>query len=264
LRWQYSIQVLVTSSLEATMDGAELAFFLVSIFFGGLVSGFAGFALGLVVSPIWLHLFPPLQTATLIVGCGLVMQGYGTWKLRRSLDFRDMAPFIVGGAVGVPIGAMLLARIDPSYLRTGVGVLLLAYGTYGLARPHVRPLHVGVAADTTVGVFNGLLSGLTGLPGVIVTVWCQMRGWPKDRQRTTFQPVILATLMMSVVSLGAAGAVTLPTIKTFMLGLPLLLAGAWSGMKLYGHLDEAAFRKAILVILLISGLTLIVPFSWFG
>lgn len=245
------------------MDGLELALFLSTIFFGGLVSGFAGFALGLVVSPVWLHIFTPLQTATLIVGCGLFIQGYGTWKLRHALSWRDISPFIIGGAIGVPIGALMLTRIDPVNLRTGVGVLLVLYSGYGLARPKVKPVHAGVPADLTIGVFNGLLSGLTGLPGVIVTIWCQLRGWPKDRQRTIFQPVILATLLMSIASLGVAGAITLPTVKTFMLGLPVLLAGAWSGMKLYGKVDEAAFRKAILLLLLVSGLTLIVPFSIF-
>lgn len=245
------------------MDGLELGLFLLTIFFGGVVSGFAGFALGLVVAPVWLHIFTPLQTATLIIGCGLLMQGYGTWKLRHALIWRDMWPFIIGGAIGVPIGAMLLTRIEPTYMRAGVGVLLGLYSAYGLARPTVKPLHCGVPADLTIGVFNGLLSGLTGLPGVIVTIWCQMRGWPKDRQRTIFQPVILVTLLMSIVSLGVAGAITLPTVKIFMLGLPALFAGAWSGMKLYGHVDEAAFRKAILLLLLVSGLTLIVPFSIF-
>lgn len=245
------------------MDGLELALFLLSIFFGGLVSGFAGFALGLVVSPVWLHIFNPLQTATMIVGCGLFMQSYGTWKVRHALRWQDLWPFIIGGAIGVPIGAMLLTRTDPIYLRHGVGVLLLLYSGYGLARPSVKPLHAPVPVDLTIGVFNGLLSGLTGLPGVIVTIWCQMRSWPKDRQRSIFQPVILATLVMSIVSLGFAGAITLPTITTFATGLPILFAGAWSGMKLYGHVNEAAFRKAILVLLLVSGVTLIVPLSIF-
>jgi uncharacterized membrane protein YfcA len=245
------------------MDGFELALFLVTIFVGGLVSGFAGFALGLVVSPVWLHLFTPLQTATMIVGCGLFLQSYGTWKLRHALRWRQMWPFIIGGAVGVPIGAMLLTRIDPAYMRNGVGVLLIVYSAYGLLRPRVRPLHVGAPADLTAGVLNGLLSGLTGLPGVIVTLWCQMRGWPKDVQRAVYQPVILATLLMSITSLGIAGAITAPTLKTFLIGLPALLLGAWSGMKLYGHVDEDAFRKAILVLLLISGVTLILPLSPF-
>jgi uncharacterized membrane protein YfcA len=68
---------------------------------------------------------------------------------------------------------------------------------------------------------------------------------------------------MSAVSLSIAGAVTAETVKLYLLGLPLLLAGMWSGFKLYGNLDDAAFRKLILLLLLVSGLTLIVSLSMF-
>jgi hypothetical protein len=37
----------------------------------------------------------------------------------------------------------------------------------------------------------------------------------------------------------------------------------WLGLKIYGRLDDQAFRKVILVLLLVSGLTLIVPVSLF-
>jgi uncharacterized protein len=44
-----------------------------------------------------------------------------------------------------------------------------------------------------------------------------------------------------------------------VVGLPALLAGTWVGLKLYGHLDEAAFRKVVLLLLLVSGIALVVP-----
>ena len=40
-------------------------------------------------------------------------------------------------------------------------------------------------------------------------------------------------------------------------GLPVLLAGTWVGLRLYARLDEAGFRKVILGLLLISGLGLV-------
>jgi hypothetical protein len=43
------------------------------------------------------------------------------------------------------------------------------------------------------------------------------------------------------------------------IGLPVLLAGTWLGLKLYGHLDEAGFRKVALVLLFVSGIALVVP-----
>jgi hypothetical protein len=171
------------------MDGMVLGLFLLATFIGGVTSGLAGFAMGLVVSGIWLHIITPVQTATLIAGYGLWTQSYAIWKLRHALSWRSVAPFIVGGAIGVPIGAMLLTTINPAYLRTGVGVLLVLYSTYSLARPAFKPVRSGIPADVGIGVLNGLLGGLTGLTGIIVAIWCQLRGWPKDVQRTVFQPV---------------------------------------------------------------------------
>jgi uncharacterized protein len=246
------------------MDGTVLGFFLLATFLGGLTSGLAGFAMGLVVSGIWLHILTPIQTATLIVGYGLVTQSYGIWTLRHALDWRKAAPFVIGGAIGVPIGAMLLLTyINPAHLRTGVGGLLVLYSAYSLARPALKPVQSTVPADAGIGFLNGMLGGLTGLTGIVVAIWCQLRGWPKDVQRTVFQPVNLAAMLMSGVSLSIAGAVTAYTIKLYLLGLPFLLAGLWSGFRLYGKLDDAAFRKVILLLLLVSGMTLIVPWSMF-
>jgi hypothetical protein len=51
--------------------------------------------------------------------------------------------------------------------------------------------------------------------------------------------------------MGLAGAERL---RLFVIGLPVLLAGTWIGLKLHAHLDEAGFRRAVLAPLLISGL----------
>ncbi len=241
------------------MDGMVLGLFLLAAFIGGFASGLAGFAMGFVVSGIWLHILTPIQTTTLIVGYGLLTQGYGVWKLRRALSWRNIAPFIIGGAIGVPIGTMLLTYTDPAYLRSGVGVLLVIYGAYGLAQPKLKPVPGSVAADASIGLANGMLAGLTGLPGFIITIWCQLRGWTKDAQRAVFQPVMLAAIVMNVISLGLIGAITADTMQLYLLGLPAMIAGLWVGFKLYGRLDDAAFRKLLLVLLLIAGLSLILP-----
>jgi len=245
------------------MDGMVLGFFLLAAFLGAVTTGVAGFAMGLVVSGIWLHILTPVQTVTLMVSYSVLLQGYGVWKLRRALAWRRVAPFIMGGVIGVPIGAVLLGHINAAHLRTAVGVVLLLYSIYYLARPALEPVRGAVSADLVIGFLNGLLGGLTGLVGIVVVIWCQLRGWPKDVQRTVFQPVIIATSAMTAVWLGASGAVTADTVKLFLLGLPMLLAGTWVGMRLYGRLDEAGFRRVVLILLLLSGIFLIVPVSTF-
>ena len=104
------------------MNGVALGLFLLAAFVGGFASGLAGFAMGFVVSGIWLHILSPIETTTLIVGYGFLTQGYGVWKLRHVLVWRKLAPFIFGSLIGVPFGTLLLTYLNPVYLRSRVGV----------------------------------------------------------------------------------------------------------------------------------------------
>src|SRR5688572_29696424 len=155
------------------MDPVVVGLFLLATFLGGVTTGLAGFAMGLVVSGIWLHIITPVQVAILMTGYALVTQSYTIWKLRHALRWRSVAPFLISGAIGVPIGTALLTSIDPDYLRKSVGVLLVLYSAWSLIRPTFRPVQAGLPADLGVGFANGFLGGLTGLGGIIITVWCQ-------------------------------------------------------------------------------------------
>lgn len=240
------------------MDGWILALFVPAAFAGGFVSGFSGFAMGLVVSGVWLHIITPTQTAALIAGYGLLTQGYGILKLRQALNWQRIWPLVLGTTIGIPIGVILLNHINPTYLRFGVGVLLVLYTIYGLAKPAFRPIKISAAPDIAIGVVNGLVGGLTGLGGVVSTISCQWRGWTRDVQRAVFQPVLFAAFVVISVSMGSTGAFTPETLKLYALGFPFMLAGLWSGFKLYGTVDDETFRRAVLVLLLIAGLSLIV------
>jgi uncharacterized protein len=242
------------------VDGSplELPIFLVATFAGALVAGLSGFAFGLVAASIWLYILTPLQAASLIIAFGLIVQGYSVWKLRHALDWRKLWPFLVGATIGVPVGVTFLTWANPQHAKIGVGAFLILYSLYALFRPAVGPIKSGGAlADASVGFLNGVIGGMTGLAGILVTIWCGLRGWSKDVQRTVFQPVAVAIFLMSALWLGAKGAVTGETIKLFLVGLPALFAGMWAGMKLFGRLDEATFRKVVLVLLLGSGAMLI-------
>ena len=243
------------------MDGFpfEIPVFLFATFAGALVAGLSGFAFGLVVSSVWLYILTPLQTATLIIAFGLIVQGYAVWKLRAALDWKKLWPFVLGAALGVPVGVGVLTWANPAHVRAGIGALLVLYSLYALLRPTLAPVKAGGAvADVGAGFLNGVLGGITGLAGIFVTIWCGLRGWPKDVQRAVFQPVAVATFLMSALWIGARGAIAADTIKLFLIGLPAVLAGTWLGLKLFGRLNEAAFRKVVLVLLLASGAVLII------
>ncbi len=243
------------------MDGVsafELSIFLLATFAAALVAGLAGFAFGLIAAAAWLHVLSPSDTAALIVGCGLIVQGVAVWKLRRALDPRRLWPFLAGGALGVPVGVAVLEWARPGQLRVGIGVLLVGYSLYALVRPALKSFtDASALADAGIGFLSGVLGGSTGLGGILPTIWCGLRGWTSDEQRAVFQPVAVAIFIMTALWLGAQGGISTVTIELFLLGLPVLLAGTWLGLRLYGKLDPAGFRKVVLALLLASGLALV-------
>ena len=95
----------------------ELPLFLFATFAGAFVAGLSGFAFGLVAASLWLYILTPLQSASLIVAFGLLVQGYSVWKLRGALDWQKLWPFAAGAALGVPAGVTLLTWWQPGSVR---------------------------------------------------------------------------------------------------------------------------------------------------
>jgi uncharacterized membrane protein YfcA len=237
----------------------ELVVFLLGTFTAAFVTGLAGFAFGMVAASIWLFALPPAQTTTLIVAYALLVQGYATWRLRDAIDYKRLLPFVFGSAIGIPIGVLILEYVRPAYIRTGVGVLLIAFSLYNLTRPRFPEMKgLGRGGDVGVGILNGVLGASTGLGGILPVIWTTLRGWTRDEQRGVHQPTAFATFVMSLVGLGGAGLMTPATNHLLLLGLPLLIAGTLLGWALYGKLDEATFRKVVLVLLLLSGMAIVV------
>jgi uncharacterized membrane protein YfcA len=94
---------------------------------GGFVSGLAGFGTALMTLGIWLYVLPPAVAVPLVLICSIVAQTSTLRAIWRSIDFKLVWPFLVGGLAGVPLGTMLIAHADPRIFKLSVGVLLLVF-----------------------------------------------------------------------------------------------------------------------------------------
>src|SRR6266436_5032954 len=166
----------------------DLAVFVGCTFAAAFAAQVAGFTYGLVVAAVWLQLLTPLQTVTLVIAFGPVVQGVNGWDLQTAPQWKLLWPFLLGAAIGVPIGVVILGWADPGILRVAIGALLILYGLDGLMLPAMEPvMYGGATADAGAGLINGVLSGGAGFTGVVITAWGRLRAWPNDVQRAVFQ-----------------------------------------------------------------------------
>lgn len=157
----------------------------------------------------------------------------------------------------MPVGTILLSEVNPDLFRLAVGVLLVAFSTLMLWGQPPRPvLRGGAAADAAVG-FGGVLGGLSGLSGPLPTMWATLRAWGKDERRGVFQTFNLVILCAALVAHAAAGMLSARIGFLVLAALPGTLIGAWLGARLYRRLSDERFNLVVLVLLGLSGLTLI-------
>ena len=148
------------------MDGSTSPLFVLAAFAGGFVSGFSGFAMGLVVSGVWLHIITPMQTAALIAGYGLLTQGYGILQsCVRHWTGKKSWPLVLGTTIGIPIGVILLNHINP--VSSAVRCWCPARALHGL-----RPGAASVQADENSSpVPTSALASSTASVGGLHRAW---------------------------------------------------------------------------------------------
>ena len=237
----------------------ELIMIIVGAFAAAFAVGAAGFGDALVATAFWLPFIAPQDAVPLIVALGLTIQIIALWRLHGGLDYRHVRPFLIGGALGVPFGAYLLAYANPDLFRFAMGVFLVCYSGLFLAwrsMPHVTA--GGAILDGGIGGIGGVLGGLAGLSGFIPAMWCSQRGWLPAEQRGVTQPYILTMHGMALAWLAVGGLVTWRTGESYLWTLPGIVAGLWLGLKFYGRLDPQKFRKIVLIMLMVSGVLLLV------
>jgi hypothetical protein len=237
------------SYLAIVIGGAVLA---------GFVQGLSGFAFSLAALSVWAWAVEPQTAAPMAVFGSLVGQLVAlplTWK---GAKLKRLAPFIVGGLIGVPLGIFLLGVLDPAGFKLGLGVFLLLYCPAMFFAPSTLAVRWGGRwADAVSGWLGGVFGGIGGLAGGIPTLWCTLRGWDKDTQRGVMQAfnitMHVATLSGYVI---AGDKINGETLKLFATITPALVIPVVLGALVFRRLDQKAFRRIVLALLFVSGVVL--------
>ena len=242
--------------LEGGWDA--LGLILVGALAGGFVNGLTGFGTALTALPLMLLAVEPVVAAQLVSAASVIGHVSTLGAIWHAIDWRRLAPMLLAGLVGVPIGTWILPWISLPTFKLAVGLVLIAYCTFMLfAAGRVRLAAGDKGAEAIIGFASGVLGGIAGLSGALPTVWAALKGWPKDQRRVFFQVFNLTILSAMLAASFVQGLVGRRLVTALAVALPAVLIGSLVGSHLYRRLDDRRFDRIVLVFLLLSGLSLI-------
>lgn len=232
---------------------------LASMAFGGFAKGVVGFALPMVaVSGVGSFMAAEMAVAAIIFP-GVITNlwqafrtGPGPVRLALVQHWRIFVVMLpVLGAV-----ALSFTRFSDGILFTAMGVIVLVFAFCELARVS-GALKVKKVWEFAIGLASGLTGGLGGLWGPPIMIYLMLTGVPK----TEFVRIMgVVFLLGAIVLLGAHLASGVLRAETYgfsaVMILPALL-GMWLGMAVQDRLDQALFKKAVLIVLVLAGVNLL-------
>ncbi len=225
----------------------------------GLVQGISGFAFAMAAMAIWVWGVDPQVAAVMAVFGGLTGQIISVLRVRRGWHLSLLWPFVLGSAVGIPLGTRLLPLLDPNRFKLVLGGMLVVCCSAMLATSRLPSVKTGGRwADAVVGLLGGVMAPLSGFSGLAPALWATLRGYSKDEHRAVLQNfnlVVLAATMASLVWSGRARAEHLPQMGVVAASL---VVPSLYGSKIYTGMSPAAFRNGVLWLLVFAGVTMLV------
>jgi uncharacterized membrane protein YfcA len=231
-------------------------------FVAAFASGMAGFAFNLIAAGILYHWLPPQQTAPVLVLGSLLIQLGTIGVVIPSMRWSVLRPYIIGGVLGTPLGVLVLKYTAAQHIVTGIGLLLVGYTGYTLARillkraPHA--FTTGPLPDAGIGFAGGILGGIGGFSGALPAMWGDLKGLRRDEARAIFQPFIIAMQAAAAIGLFFGDFFGRDSAQMLLAALPALVLGSWLGVRAYKVIPAEGFRLVLLTFLLLSGLSLII------
>jgi uncharacterized membrane protein YfcA len=210
-------------------------------FVAGTARGFSGFGSALIFMPLASSIAAPRLVAALLLIIDFVAAAPLVPNAWKHADRQATAVMVAGALVGVPIGTLLLSRLDPVTTRWIISAFVFALLMLLLSDWRYRGKH-HPAISIGIGAVSGLCSGLAQTGGPPIVGYWLGRPIPSAIARANILLFFAASDMFSVVSYALAGLVTADALRFSCLVGPVYGLGVWLGAALFGRASEKLFR----------------------
>jgi len=227
-------------------------------FLATLVRSTFGFGESLVAVPL-LSIFMPVSLAvplsvliSVLVALVVVVQDH------RQIHFKSARWLIVSALPGIPIGLLILVYGNEIWVKTILGLFIIAYSLYALyGSNRLRLDEESKPWLLLCGFLSGVLGGAYGINGPPLVVYGNMRKWTPKQFRATLQGYFLPASLAGIIGYLAKGMITYQLGQYFLLTVPAIIPAIFLG-RYFNHKLKEEFFKYVYFGLLVIGLLLIV------
>jgi len=234
--------------LSASLLVAALA-----AFSAGILSGFTGFGLAVIVVPLLLLVYDPKMVVALTGVLSLSVAAAVVHDSWREADHRVALALLAAALPGLWAGAEVLRVVDPSYVQLGMGVLVVVAALL-LGRDVRLPGAKTRWGSVVTGSVSGALASSTGLSGPPAVLLLASRDLRKRPFRATISLYFLGldlALLTILVFRGLVDAGGLAPLALFLVALTLV--GKALGTALLGSVSQRTFRAVVLGTVVLAG-----------
>src|SRR5690625_1325293 len=118
-------EVLPTGSNESRCF-MEIGLFIIIILVASILQTSTGFGFSILATPFLLLIFEPKEAIQINLVLSLIISSALIMKIKKDIDFGILKKFIVGSAVGMPIGIVFFLLIDINKLKLVISLIILA------------------------------------------------------------------------------------------------------------------------------------------
>jgi uncharacterized membrane protein YfcA len=227
------------------------------IAFAYTVFGITGFGATIVGVPLLAQFLPIRFVVPMMLVFDLSAGLLLGLRSRGDVDRRELlrlAPFI---AVGMLLGVTALVHAPERWLLGVLGAFVFTYAFWSLANRAV-PKPVSARWVAPAGVAGGVFTALYGSGGPIYIVYLARRVADAKRLRASMAVLIFCTAWARLALFSASGLMSQPSLlRLAFLLLPCALLGYVIGAQLHKRLPPRASARAVWILLLGSGASLV-------
>jgi len=172
---------------------------------------------------------------------------------------RQFWPMLIATVPGLLIGLYFLSAVNGGRLAAALGLVLILYALFTLARPHVALSGgVGRLLAMPVGFTTGLVNGLTGSQVMPVLPYLMALNLPPQRFVQSINCMFTLSSLVMVSGLATLGLATLETTVISIAGLVCVAIGVGLGAQIRERLNAQTFRRVVLWVLMALGASLLI------